>query len=250
MNVKRLLSLLALSTAIIGIGTVNAEANNNIYYTNPNGINLTEKEYNLVKTMFDDHFLEIMNQEDYNYINRLDVNNKEVEVTVKEPDYIQSRTSSYVETQAKRLAIGKSCTGNSCAIIMNNTWKYVPKVKSYDVIGAMLSNTSVYGDGYVTIFKFDGTNHVCNNYVKNSDGIGCSYKLDSSATEEFYTYMSFDVYAGGLVYGSYQHATRTVTLSQSKNYSFNINGYGNVFLFNTTEARNSYDGMGGVSIYV
>ena len=99
---KRLLSLLALSTAIIGIGTVNAEANNNIYYTNPNGINLTEKEYNLVKTMFDDHFLEIMNQEDYNYINRLDVNNKEVEVTVKEPDYIQSRTSSYVETQAKR----------------------------------------------------------------------------------------------------------------------------------------------------
>ena len=61
-----------------------------IYYTNPNGINLTEKEYNLVKTMFDDHFLEIMNQEDYNYINRLDVNNKEVEVTVKEPDYIQS----------------------------------------------------------------------------------------------------------------------------------------------------------------
>ena len=85
---KRLLSLLALSTAIIGIGTVNDEANNNIYYTNPNGINLTEKEYNLVKTMFDDHFLEIMNQEDYNYINRLDVNNKEVEITVKEPDYI------------------------------------------------------------------------------------------------------------------------------------------------------------------
>ena len=39
MNVKRLLSLLALSTAIIGIGTVNAEANNDIYYTNPNGKN-------------------------------------------------------------------------------------------------------------------------------------------------------------------------------------------------------------------
>ena len=148
---KRLLSLLALSTAIIGIGTVNAEANNNIYYTNPNGINLTEKEYNLVKTMFDDHFLEIMNQEDYNYINRLDVNNKEVEVTVKEPDYIQSRTSSYVETQAKRLAIGKSCDSNACTIMMNNTWKYVPKVKSYDVIGAMFSNTSLYDNSNFTI---------------------------------------------------------------------------------------------------
>ncbi len=247
---KRLLSLLALSTAIIGIGTVNAEANNNIYYTNPNGINLTEKEYNLVKTMFDDHFLEIMNQEDYNYINRLDVNNKEVEVTVKEPDYIQSRTSSYVETQAKRLAIGKSCDSNACTIMMNNTWKYVPKVKSYDVIGAMFSNTSLYDNSNFTIFKFDGTNHTCNNYVINSEGIGCSYKLDSNATEEFYTYMTFTVHTSGLVYGSYQHATSSVTLSQSKNYSFNINGYGNVFLFNTTKARNSYDGMGGVSIYV
>ena len=232
---KRLLSLLALSTAIIGIGTVNAEANNSIYYTNPNGINLTEKEYNLVKTMFDDHFLEIMNQEDYNYINRLDVNNKEVEITVKEPDYIQSRTPSYAETQAKKLVIGKSCDSKACVITMTNTWKYVPKVKSYDVIGAMFSNTSLLDDGYVTVFKFDGTNH---------------YKLDSNATEEFYTYMTFDVYTSGLVYGSYQHATSTVTLSQSKNYSFDINGYGNVFLFNTTKARNSYDGMDGVSIYV
>lgn len=134
--------------------------------------------------------------------------------------------------------------------MMNNTWKYVPKVKSYDVIGAMFSNTSLYDNSNFTIFKFDGTNHTCNNYVINSEGIGCSYKLDSNATEEFYTYMTFTVHTSGLVYGSYQHATSSVTLSQSKNYSFNINGYGNVFLFNTTKARSSYDGMGGVSIYV
>ncbi len=247
---KKLLSLMVLSTAIMGMGKVSAEATNNIYYTNQNGINLTEKEYNLVKNMFDEHFVEIMNQEDYEHISRLDVNNRQVELTIKEPDYIQSRTSSFVETQGKKLVIGKSCYGNGCAIIMTNTWKYVPKVKSYDVIGAMFSNTSLSSDGYVTTFKFDGVNHTCNNYVKKSDGIGCSYKLDSKATQEFYTYMNFDVYPNGLVYGSYQHATSSVTLSQSKNYTFHINGYGNVFLFNTTKARDSYDGMGGVSIYV
>ena len=250
MQVKKLLSLMVLSTAIMGMGKVSAEATNNIYYTNQNGINLTEKEYNLVKNMFDEHFVEIMNQEDYEHISRLDVNNRQVELTIKEPDYIQSRTSSFVETQGKKLVIGKSCYGNGCAIIMTNTWKYVPKVKSYDVIGAMFSNTSLSSDGYVTTFKFDGVNHTCNNYVKKSDGIGCSYKLDSKATQEFYTYMNFDVYPNGLVYGSYQHATSSVTLSQSKNYTFHINGYGNVFLFNTTKARDSYDGMGGVSIYV
>ena len=63
-EVKKVLSLLMLSTAIIGVGKVKAESNSEIYYTNPNGISLTEKEYNLTKTMFDEHFLEIMNQDE------------------------------------------------------------------------------------------------------------------------------------------------------------------------------------------
>ena len=247
---KRVLSLLVLSTAIIGIGKVNAESNKEIYYTNPNGISLTEKEFNFTKSIFDEHFIEIMNQEDYDVINRMNVNENEVEISVKEPDYIQARDSSFVETQAKRLTIGKSCTGNMCTIIMTNTWKYEPKVKSYDVIGAMFSNTSLYNDGIATAWKIDGTNYRCTEYVTASNGIGCSYKLNSSASEEIYTYMTFDVYTGGLVYGSYQHAGSTVTLSQSKNYRFDINGYGNVFIFNTSRAKNAYDGMGGVSISV
>lgn len=248
---KKVLSLLILSTAIIGIGKVNADSSDDIYYTNPNGISLTEKEYNYTKTMFNEHFLEIMNQEDYEFIKRSNVNDSEVEITIKEPDYIQSRTSSYVETQAKRLAISKSCTNGVCSVNLTNTWKYEPKVKSYDVIGAKFSNTTRYGNGYITVFKIDGTNYKCTEYVLKTDGIGCSYKLNSSASEEIYTYMSFDVNnTGGLVYGSYQHATSSVTLSQSKNYTFSLGGYGNVFLFNTTKAKDSYDGMGGVSMYV
>ena len=89
---KKVLSLLVLTTAIIGIGKVNAESNKDIYYTNSNGISLTEKEYNYAKTMFDEHFIEVMNQEDYEFINRADVNNKDVEIIIQEPDYIQSRT--------------------------------------------------------------------------------------------------------------------------------------------------------------
>ena len=43
---KKLLPLLLLSTAVIGVVKVNAESSSNdYYYTNPNGINLTEKEY-------------------------------------------------------------------------------------------------------------------------------------------------------------------------------------------------------------
>ena len=159
---KKLLPLLLLSTAVIGVVKVNAESSSNdYYYTNPNGIKLTEKEYNLVKNMFDERFLEVMNQEDYDYINRLDDNNRDVELKTEEPTYIGSR-STYLETQAKKLVIGKSCTTDDCVITISNTWKYEPRVKSYDVIGAMLVGTT-FRAGASTIFKFDSTNHVCIN---------------------------------------------------------------------------------------
>lgn len=246
-SVKKILPLLLLSTAVIGVGVVKVKAeSDNIYYTNPNGINLTEKEYNLVKEMFDERFLEVMNQDDYNFINRLDVNNRDVELSVKEPDYIGSR-STYLETNAKKLVIGKSCSNGDCAVTISNTWKYIPKVKSYDVIGAMLVGTS-FNSNVSTVFKFDSNSYMCNNYVKTSNGVGCSYKLAANATQLFYAYQAFDVLTGGNVYGSYQHAGKSVSLSTSKNYRFHINGYGNVFLFNTTAGKDAYDAMGGVYV--
>lgn len=244
---KKLLHLLLLSTAVIGVVKVNAESSSNdYYYTNPNGINLTEKEYNLVKNMFDERFLEVMNQEDYDYINRLDVNNRDVELKTEEPTYIGSR-STYLETQAKKLVIGKSCNTDSCVITISNTWKYEPRVKSYDVIGAMLVGTTFKGSSS-TIFKFDSTNYVCNNYVDASNGTGCSYKLATNVNDQLYAYQTFVVYKGGNVYASYQHAGKSVSLSTSKNYRFHINGYGNVFLFNTNAGKDAYDAMGGVYI--
>ena len=247
---KKLLPLLLLSTAVIGVVKVNAESSNDYYYTNPNGISLTEKEYNIVKDMFDEHFLEVMNQEDYDYINRLDVNNRDVETSVKEPDYIGSR-STYLETQAKKLAISRSCAGTSCTVTITNTWKYIPKVKSYDVIGAMLIGTTFVGgtSDADTVFKFDSGNSYCTSseYVKTSNGVGCSHKLETGS-ETYYSYQVFDVHTGGNVYASYQHAGKSVSLSTSKNYQFHINGYGNVFLFNTTAGKDAYDAMGGVYV--
>ena len=75
-----------LSTAVIGVVKVNAESSSSDYnYTNPNGINLTEKEYNFVLKMYDEHYLEIMNQEDYNIVKKMDVNNRDVDIVEKEP---------------------------------------------------------------------------------------------------------------------------------------------------------------------
>ena len=231
-SVKKILPLLLLSTAVIGVGVVKVKAeSDSAYYTNPNGISLTEKEYDYILKMYDENYLKLMNQEDYDILQKMDVNNREIEMVVKEPDYIGSR-STYLETNAKKLVISKSCYNGLCSVTIANTWKYEPKVKSYDV----------------TIFKFGSTNHVCNNYVKTSNGAGCSYKIASGSGESIYTSQLLDVKPGGNVYGSYQHAGKSVSLSTSKNYRFHINGYGNVFLFNTTAGKDAYDAMGGVYV--
>ena len=52
-----------------------------------------------------------------------------------------------------------------------------------------------------------------------------------------------------IIYGSYQHSQRNVTLSQSQNYVLSPNGLGGVIDFSSSVEK-YYDGMGGVSISV
>ena len=50
------------------------------------------------------------------------------------------------------------------------------------------------------------------------------------------------------VYGTYQHAKSSVSLSESQNYSFSSQGLGGVLKFNKDSIKNKYDGMNGVSL--
>jgi hypothetical protein len=84
------------------------------------------------------------------------------------------------------------------------------------------------------------------NYKYATDGVGCSFKLPTSATD-ITAEISFDVNPGGTVFASYQHAAKTSTLAKSQNYTFHYAGYGNVFLFDSS-VEPYYDGMGGVYI--
>ena len=58
---------------------------------------------------------------------------------------------------------------------------------------------------------------------------------------------NFYVQNSGTVYGSYQHATGYISLAQSKKYSIDLNGSGNVFLFDSS-VDDYFDQMGGVWI--
>jgi len=122
----------------------------------------------------------------------------------------------------------------------------MPKVRSYDVLGARFDGTSLNNDPVTSVYLDNVKKNITMSTVKKSNGFGVSFKLPTGGSSLKIT-QSFDVSLGGMVYASYQHANKTSTLAKSKDYSIAYNGYGGVFLFSTSSSS-YYDAMGGVYI--
>ena len=239
MKVVRNTFLLTLSLFMC-VGVVKAES----YYTNNNGVSLTEKEYNYVIDFYGDDYPSKMTAEDYNWIQKMDVNNRDYKIE-KYYDNDTTTRSSYHQTSSKYLAISIACS-STCTVNILLKWLKNPNVRSYDVIGARFVNTSlISGTASTRVSSSAGTSYY-SNYQYFSNGFGNSVKLPSSATD-IVIQQTFSVQNSGTVYGSYQHATGYISLEQSKKYSIDLNGSGNVFLFNSS-VDDYFDQMGGVWI--
>lgn len=177
------------------------------------------------------------------------------------PDFdIAPLVSDSYETNYKRIMISQSDTGDNVYYVSFTTqWKVTPNVKSYDVnairiedgspvngtqTGLQIYWTSTTGTYNHVSYAADGTN-----ILKKSNGFGISMNLVDDASY-------FETNIDGLfettsqyakVYGSYQHAIRSVTLAQSHSYTLSHNGYGKVVNF-TSSVQSYYDGMQGVSV--
>lgn len=222
------------------MGVVKAES----YYTNNNGVSLTEKEYNYVIDFYGEDYPSKMTEEDYNWIQKMDVNNRDYKIE-KYYDNDTTTRSSYHQTSSKYLAISKSCS-STCSVNILLNWLKNPSVRSYDVIGARFVNTSLISGTLSTYVDSSSGTSSYSNYQYFSNGFGNSIKLPSNATG-ISIQQSFEVQNSGTVYGSYQHATGYISLEQSKKYSIDLNGSGNVFLFNSS-VDDYFDQMGGVWI--
>ena len=141
-------------------------------------------------------------------------------------------------------------------------WKIIPATRSFDVIATRIINLDVIngtqgGKQFYTIngntsyvnYNFNGTN--INN---QSNGFGISMNLindpDLSALElEITSSLEVTNYPA-IIYASYQHATSSVTLAESKNYTLSYLGMGDVILFANNSTAAKYDGMGGTDFYI
>ena len=207
---------------------------------------MTEEEYQFIGELYKEGFQNHITQELYDNIIDNDLMSRELnKKTVMHQDNPFTR-GSYHTTSYKSLAITSSCDSTNCFIVISLDWLANPAVRSYDVIGALFHNVTRQSTP-VTYYSDSISSNATGIYKYASDGLGASFKLGTGT--DLYITQQFYVSRGGTVFGSYQHATSAITLNESRNYNFHINGYGNVFQFGTT-GLDVYDGMAGVDIAV
>ncbi len=245
---KRILSVMIIALSLWSID-VFAEP----YFTSNNGVELTEFQYNtLMDILYEDDVYNLTN-EDYE---NLHVDQMiEGTFTYKTQEFETPEVSStgglmpyaYHETTSKKITLGNMCTDSVCLVTVDVTWKKKPAVASYDAIGLRFENTSFYDSANVFSAKMSGTYYYePNKVVKTGNGVADIKKITTGLT-----YMSLQAKIrptnNAIVFGSYQHAVESVTLSQASNFTFSGNGYGQVFLW-PMAIREKYDQMSGVYI--
>jgi hypothetical protein len=234
----------------------NVSADEEVYYTNANGVSMSESEYNYFVSVADEDYPDVVTQDIYdkftNYgyfgqpITRVEYDESANMQQMIIPSVLPQGTVH--ETQAKKLVLVKACGSTYCGITVTLDWKGQPVVKSWDVMGALLyGNLSLVGDPY-TDLTYSGGTITYNDPYYVGGGFGTSVKLQTSTTN-MRAYQSYDVYGTGTVFASYQHATTSITKTNSKKYTIGIGGYGGVFHFYGA-AEGVYDHMGGVNVGV
>ena len=215
-------------------------------YHNSVGVDMDCTLYNELLNYYSSSFLEFMPQSEYDSIKNNNPDNIVVSTYKEELPEIFSKDAYYATTY-KEIRIVKNA--NFVTVTLN--WLQNPSVRSYDVLAVRLSSgVSINGTIAFRQISYNGGSAIISTTGSKqtfSNGQGVSFKLSTYSNLE--SSITFYINGTGLLYSSYQHATSSVTLNQSKNYTISSMGYGNTTLFASSVA-NKYDGMAGVYIPV
>ena len=253
-KVRKVLMIMVLTmTMLFSYQVVFAEEE--YYYTNPNGVSFTREAYDFFSEFFYEGYQAHMTQAMFDeYVNEgFDFANTEITkvglcmnpnpVTIGNQASPQDLT--YYATYGKSIEMGQAC-GILCRVSAVVTWHGVPACQSHDVMGAYLNGptristpstmyTSSAGSGFEDAIVYDTNGYGAVISVPNAGDIVVSQSI---------------AYTGhGLIFMSYQHAVSTVSLSNAQNFTIGLAGYGNVFIF-PSSIGDQYDQMNGVYMTV
>lgn len=235
--------VMSVAIALLTLICIDVNASSKVYYSNLNDVHFSEEEYDFISSFYGEGYQADMTLKEYEYIFA-----DGVPTNIEKNEYIpfQMYSSSH-STASKSLSISKASISNYYLVSVTASWKTSPKVRSYDVIGAYIGSMSLVESPLTKVNSSEGTTFY-SNLVTDTKGFGVSVKLPSSGSN-ISVIQTFKVTGSGMIYASYQHATSTISLANSKKYSISMSGYGNVFLFDNS-VKNYYDQMGGVDISV
>lgn len=218
-----------------------------VYYINNYGMPFTKFQYDAMVATLDEDLVANMTYTEYQAF-RVDRINEDSYTAGTYDDTLNTNTrGSFHETTCKKITLSITCDSVYCLSVLTTNWKCTPAVKSYDVTGIRLANTNYYEDGnYMFISREDGDYDYEDGLMGASNGLGYAFKLPSSGDVD-YAMVSATVLPKGVVFGSYQHAVKTITLSQALDFTFSAVGFGGVFLYDTSY-NNTFDQMGGVYV--
>lgn len=261
-----------------------SEGISNDYLLNQNGVRISMTDYNLLTNIYSDAYIQTMTNEDYEnfkaknininnlvksekyyktVINHLtnEVTNTEVtdtEFNNYNPNAQIQSVSNFVETQYKKLSLTLSDNEDGYGdVFVGLLWKMIPSTRAFDVIAVRYVGMSdVDGTQYGRQIWGTNGNYTYVNYGWNGtninrqdNGFGISMNITNDSTINYLeNYIGSAVKFSGTFQwagASYQHATSTTTLAQSKSYTLAEDGKNGVILF-TGNIGSKYDNMPGV----
>lgn len=235
---KKLFVILFLSIMCIIPCGVNAQS---MSYRTYSGVVVDKALYDKMCEIYSTNYVETLTEEEFYNLANNDLDN------VIKVEYVEEENTtrgSYFSSPAKAIEIIKN--GNWVTLMA--AWLTVPTIHSFDVMAVRLSGCILDGDfSFKQTYVSSGHMYVVRNGMNQyfSNGFGASALLQYGTDNE-YT-MTFAVLGSGTVYGTYQHAIRSVSSADSLNYTIASNGYGKVAKFASNVSLN-YDGMNGVDI--
>lgn len=273
--------------AIICIIPITAMAESTTFYVTKTGYELTETQYNNLRTVFTDKELDDLSsttldaiKDDSNfgvaenetyfktdeYTNGLITLTKEYEVTedeaIKNSDItlMGSSNNSHQTTYKKLNVKVVSSTNNGLnylTITSTLNWLKEPANKTYDVWATRFDKADCFGltSSYKTEKKPKGggswkvnLNGLPSHVQIKDYGYGSVIGVDKDNLDSRWTVKVLLVSKPNLVRVTYQHAQGKIAFKDTYNFDISSSGYGGVVKFNTSAARNVYDQMGGVSV--
>ena len=230
------------------------------------------KGWDSVDVKTDEKYIRIDTYYDYagNVLRNLETEVSKSEALSFKNSNISSRaTTATHQTSMKKITLRIYLEVGGAHVVVNlvNEWLGIPNVKSYDLIGMRIMGKAnsltleedlSYGvqtwDGNIINYTVCPGSSCANTIVTNASnytGVGVSMNIKDNVSNTLRNELTFAIVTNSsyvIAVGTYQHATSTISLSNSQDYSFSASGLGNVFYFSSTSLRNKYDNTSGLTV--